>query len=344
MSGLVGVPLSVEPLSKKDFTSDQEVRWCPGCGDYAVLSTFQSMMATLGIKRENTVIISGIGCSSRFPYYVDSYGMHSIHGRAPAIATGVAMTRPDLNVWVVTGDGDALSIGGNHLIHTLRRNVNLTILLFNNRIYGLTKGQYSPTSEIGKLTKSTPYGSVDTPFNPVTLALGAEATFVARTIDSDRAHLSEVLTAAANHRGTSLVEIYQNCPIFNDDAFSTLKGPDGLLIKLVHGEPITFGNGELAVARGVDGDLKVVRTAEVDQASIVVHDETRQDPTLAFALSRLTEPGVLRQAPIGIFRRVERPSYDDLVRDQIGTAKAEDTEAALAAVLAGPDTWEAETR
>ncbi|GAA4905258.1 2-oxoacid:ferredoxin oxidoreductase subunit beta [Tessaracoccus lubricantis] len=344
MSGLVGVPLSVEPLTKKDFTSDQEVRWCPGCGDYAVLSTFQSMMATLGVKRENTVIISGIGCSSRFPYYVDSYGMHSIHGRAPAIATGVAMSRPDLNVWVVTGDGDALSIGGNHLIHTLRRNVNLTILLFNNRIYGLTKGQYSPTSEIGKLTKSTPYGSVDTPFNPVTLALGAEASFVARTIDSDRQHLSEVLTAAANHRGTSLVEIYQNCPIFNDDAFAALKGPEGLLIKLVHGQPITFGGGELAVVRGADGDLKVARTAEVDEASIVVHDETRPDPSLAFALSRLTEPGVLRQAPIGIFRRVERPSYDDLVRDQIGTAKAEDTEAALAAVLAGPDTWEADER
>lgn len=344
MSGLVGVPLSVEPLGKKDYTSDQEVRWCPGCGDYAVLSTFQSMMGTLGIKRENTVIISGIGCSSRFPYYVDTYGMHSIHGRAPAIATGVALSRPDLNVWVVTGDGDALSIGGNHLIHTLRRNVNLTILLFNNRIYGLTKGQYSPTSELGKLTKSSPYGSVDTPFNPITLALGAEATFVARTIDSDRQHLTEVLTAAANHRGTSLVEIYQNCPIFNDDAFSTLKGPDGLLIKLVHGEPITFGAGEYAVVRGADGDLSIAKTAEVDAASIVVHDETRQDPTLAFALARLTEPGILRQAPVGIFRRVERPSYDDLVRDQIASLQPEDSEAALAAVLAGPDTWEADER
>ena len=229
-SGLAGKPLSITPLTKKDFTSDQEVRWCPGCGDYAVLATFQSMAANLGIKRENTVIVSGIGCSSRFPYYVDSYGMHSIHGRAPAIATGVALSRPDLNVWVVTGDGDALSIGGNHLIHALRRNVNMTILLFNNRIYGLTKGQYSPTSELGKVTKSTPYGSLDTPFNPVSLALGAEASFVARSIDSDRKHLTEVLTAAAEHRGTSLVEIYQNCPIFNDDAFATLKGPEGTLI------------------------------------------------------------------------------------------------------------------
>lgn len=309
-----------------------------------MLSTFQSMMGTLGIKRENTVIISGIGCSSRFPYYVDTYGMHSIHGRAPAIATGVALSRPDLNVWVVTGDGDALSIGGNHLIHTLRRNVNLTILLFNNRIYGLTKGQYSPTSELGKLTKSSPYGSVDTPFNPITLALGAEATFVARTIDSDRQHLTEVLTAAAEHRGTSLVEIYQNCPIFNDDAFSTLKGPEGLLIKLVHGEPITFGAGEFAVVRGADGDISIAKTSEIDESSIVVHDETREDPSLAFALARLTEPGILRQAPVGIFRRVERPSYDDLVRDQIASLQPEDSEAALAAVLAGPDTWEADER
>src|SRR6186713_925678 len=202
------------PLTAKDFVTDQEVRWCPGCGDYSILAQVQKVMPTLGIPRENIVIISGIGCSSRFPYYMNTYGMHSIHGRAPAIATGLATTRPDLSVWVVTGDGDALSIGGNHLIHALRRNVNMTILLFNNRIYGLTKGQYSPTSETGKITKSTPMGSLDHPFNPVSLALGAEATFVARTIDSDRSHLTEVLSAAAAHRGTSLVEIYQNCPIF----------------------------------------------------------------------------------------------------------------------------------
>ena len=343
-SGLAGMPLSITPLTKKDFTSDQEVRWCPGCGDYAVLATFQSMAANLGIKRENTVIVSGIGCSSRFPYYVDSYGMHSIHGRAPAIATGVALSRPDLNVWVVTGDGDALSIGGNHLIHALRRNVNMTILLFNNRIYGLTKGQYSPTSELGKVTKSTPYGSLDTPFNPVSLALGAEASFVARSIDSDRAHLTSVLTAAFAHRGTSLVEIYQNCPIFNDDAFATLKGPEGTLISLVHGEPIIFAGGEHCVVRTPDGQIKIARTAEVDQASIVVHDETREDPSQAFALSRLTEPGLLRQAPIGIFRRVPRPAYDDLVREQIDTVRADDPAAALASVIAGNDTWEADER
>ena len=236
--GLAGVPLSLEPLNRKDFTSDQEVRWCPGCGDYAVLAAFQGFMPELGIRKENTVIISGIGCSSRFPYYVDSYGMHSIHGRAPAIATGVATARPDAAVFVITGDGDALSIGGNHLIHVLRRNVNLTILLFNNRIYGLTKGQYSPTSEIGKVTKSTPMGSLDNPFNPVSLALGAEATFVARTIDSDRKHLTSVLKAAADHRGTSFVEIYQNCPIFNDDAFAAVKDPAtsaDAIIPLTHG-------------------------------------------------------------------------------------------------------------
>ena len=241
---MAGVPLALEPLNRKDFTSDQEVRWCPGCGDYAVLAAFQGFMPELGIRKENTVIVSGIGCSSRFPYYVDSYGMHSIHGRATAIATGVATAREDAAVFVITGDGDALSIGGNHLIHVLRRNVNLTILLFNNRIYGLTKGQYSPTSEIGKITKSTPMGSLDNPFNPVSLALGAEATFVARTIDSDRKHLTDVLRAAAAHRGTSFVEIYQNCPIFNDDAFASMKDAETsaeAIIPLRHGEPIRFG-------------------------------------------------------------------------------------------------------
>ena len=242
--GLQGVPTSEDKLTGKDFTSDQEVRWCPGCGDYAVLKAVQSFLPDLGLRRENIVFVSGIGCSSRFPYYLDTYGMHSIHGRAPAIASGIATQREDLSVWVVTGDGDALSIGGNHLIHTMRRNVNLKILLFNNRIYGLTKGQYSPTSEPGKVTKSTPAGSVDHPFNPVSLALGAEATFVARTIDSDRKHLTSVLSAAAAHRGTALVEIYQNCPIFNDGAFDAIKNPDtkaDAIIPLVQGEPIRFG-------------------------------------------------------------------------------------------------------
>ncbi|MEI8081868.1 MAG: 2-oxoacid:ferredoxin oxidoreductase subunit beta, partial [Actinomycetes bacterium] len=213
-------------LLTKDFKSDQDIRWCPGCGDYSILSTMQGFLPELGIKRENIVFVSGIGCSSRFPYYMNTYGMHSIHGRALTIATGLSTSREDLQVWVVTGDGDALSIGGNHLIHALRRNVNLKILLFNNRIYGLTKGQYSPTSEIGKITKTTPMGSLDYPFNPLSVALGAEATFVARTIDSDRKHMTSVLRRAAEHQGTALIEIYQNCPIFNDDAFALLKSPE----------------------------------------------------------------------------------------------------------------------
>jgi 2-oxoglutarate ferredoxin oxidoreductase subunit beta len=244
-TGTDGVPrvLEGEPAqTRKDFTSGSEVRWCPGCGDYVILAAVQGFLPDLGLRRENIVVISGIGCSSRFPYYLDTYGMHSIHGRAPAIATGLATSRPDLSVWVVTGDGDALSIGGNHLIHAMRRNVNLTILLFNNRIYGLTKGQYSPTSMPGTVTKSTPAGSVDAPFNPVSLALGAEASFVARTLDSDRAHLTAVLRQAAQHRGTALVEIYQNCPIYNDGAFDVLKdhepaGPDD---ELEQGKPIRW--------------------------------------------------------------------------------------------------------
>jgi len=261
------VPKARGPQTAKDFKTDQEVRWCPGCGDYAILAAVQSFMPGLGLAKENTVFVSGIGCSSRFPYYMDTYGMHSIHGRAPAIATGLASSRPDLSVWVVTGDGDALSIGGNHLIHALRRNVNLKILLFNNRIYGLTKGQYSPTSELGKITKSTPMGSLDAPFNPVSLALGAEASFVARSIDSDRKHLTSVLQAAAEHRGTALVEIYQNCNIFNDDAFEPLKDPetrDEFTIRLEHGEPIRWGaERQYGVARSPNASLKVVDVAEV---------------------------------------------------------------------------------
>ena len=340
-AGLAGVPLAVTPLTRKDFTSDQEVRWCPGCGDYAVLATFQGLMPQLGIKRENTVIISGIGCSSRFPYYVDSYGMHSIHGRAPALATGVAMARDDLAVWVVTGDGDALSIGGNHLIHALRRNVNITVMLFNNRIYGLTKGQYSPTSEQGIRTKSSPAGSIDTPFNPISLALGAEASFVARTVDSHRAHLTEVLTAAISHRGAALVEIYQNCPIFNDGAFDGLKGPDSGLIPLKHGEPVRFGtDGELGVVRGSDGSLQVAKVDEVGVDALIVHDAHREDPSLAFELSRLTDAGTIVNAPVGIFRDVERPTYDDLARTQVTlTDDPAQRVAELQGLITGADTW-----
>ena len=342
--GLRHVPAADAPQNRKEFTSDQEVRWCPGCGDYAVLAAVQGFLPDLGLKRENIVFVSGIGCSSRFPYYLDTYGMHSIHGRAPAIATGLATVREDLSVWVVTGDGDALSIGGNHLIHALRRNVNMTILLFNNRIYGLTKGQYSPTSEPGKVTKSTPMGSLDNPFNPVSLALGAEGTFVARTVDSDRKHLTAVLSAAAAHRGTSLVEIYQNCPIFNDGAFDSIKDNESkadAIIPLVHGEPIRFGTeGRLGVVR--DHTTGGVRIAEnPSDEEVLVHDAHAADPTTAFALSRLTDAGVLAHAPVGIFRQVEAATYDDQARDQLMTASQGTTDKtrALAGLLSSGDTW-----
>lgn len=292
------------------------------------------------------MFVSGIGCSSRFPYYLDTYGMHSIHGRAPAIATGLATAREDLSVWVVTGDGDALSIGGNHLIHALRRNVNLKILLFNNRIYGLTKGQYSPTSETGKITKSTPTGSLDNPFNPISLALGAEATFVARTIDSDRKHLTEVLSAAAAHRGTALVEIYQNCPIFNDGAFDTVKDNNtksDAIIPLVHGQTIRFGaEGRYGVVRGKEtGQVSAVEVADIDEADLLVHDAHTDDPTTAFALSRLTDADYVHRAPIGIFRSIEKPTYDDLARGQVAQAAQDtpDRKEALAGLLGGGDTW-----
>jgi 2-oxoglutarate ferredoxin oxidoreductase subunit beta len=344
--GLRDVPAAEVPQNRKDFTSDQEVRWCPGCGDYAVLAAVQGFLPELNIKRENVVFVSGIGCSSRFPYYLDTYGMHSIHGRAPSIATGLATSRPDLSVFVVTGDGDALSIGGNHLIHALRRNVNMTILLFNNRIYGLTKGQYSPTSEVGKVTKSTPAGSIDQPFNPVSLALGAEASFVARTIDSDRKHLTGVLSAAAAHRGTSFVEIYQNCPIFNDGAFDAIKGREtaaDALIPLVHGEPIRFGvDGSRGLVRSASGGVEVALVDEVGEGALLIHDAHDPDPSQAFAISRLTAADYLSQAPIGIFRQVDRATYDDRARDQVSAAMAAATgepSARLAGLISGGDTW-----
>jgi 2-oxoglutarate ferredoxin oxidoreductase subunit beta len=340
------VPTADGPQNRKEYTSDQEVRWCPGCGDYAVLAAVQGFLPELGLRRENIVFVSGIGCSSRFPYYLDTYGIHSIHGRAPAIATGIATAREDLSVWVVTGDGDALSIGGNHLIHAMRRNVNLKILLFNNRIYGLTKGQYSPTSEAGKITKSTPMGSIDQPFNPISLALGAEASFVARTIDSDRKHLTSVLSAAAAHRGTALVEIYQNCPIFNDGAFDAVKDNEtksDAIIPLEHGQPIRFGaEGQYGVVREKEtGSIFAVEVADADGADLLVHDAHNPDPSTAFALSRLTDAGVLHRAPIGIFRDVERPTYDDQARAQIRTASesVDDRQVALAGLISGSDTW-----
>ncbi len=336
------VPKAAEKQSAKDFKTDQEVRWCPGCGDYAILAAVQSFMPELGLAKENIVWISGIGCSSRFPYYMDTYGMHSIHGRAPAIASGLAMTRPDLSVWVVTGDGDALSIGGNHLIHALRRNVNLKILLFNNRIYGLTKGQYSPTSEVGKVTKSTPMGSLDFPFNPVSLAIGAEASFVARTIDSDRKHLTETLRQAAQHDGTALVEIYQNCNIFNDGAWDPLKDSDhrdNLTLRLLHGEPITLVDGTRGVIRQANGSLALADVAEVGLDAILLHDAHNADSSMAFALSRLSDPMTLANTPIGVFRDVARPSYDKAFQAQLAAAKEGGT-GDLRALLAGSDTWE----
>jgi 2-oxoglutarate/2-oxoacid ferredoxin oxidoreductase subunit beta len=344
LASLTLVPKADEKLASKDFKSDQEVRWCPGCGDYAILAAFQSFLPELEIPRENLVIISGIGCSSRLPYYVNSYGMHSIHGRAPAIATGLASSRPDLSVWVITGDGDALSIGGNHLIHALRRNVNIKIMLFNNRIYGLTKGQYSPTSEQGKVTKSTPYGSVDTPFNPISLALGAEASFVARTVDSDRKHLTSVLHAAADHRGAAFVEIYQNCPIFNDDAWAPVTEPetrDQNVIRLEHGEPIRFGADNSKGLRFTrHGTLKVVDLADTHGAGpLLVHDAHAADPSYAFALSRLDSRD-FAHTPIGVFRQVPRDTYDELMAAQIESAREKQGYGNLATLLAGGDTWQ----
>ena len=331
-----------EGLSAKDFKSDQEVRWCPGCGDYAILAAFQAFLPELQVPRENVVVVSGIGCSSRLPYYMDTFGMHSIHGRAPAIATGLASSRPDLSVWVITGDGDSLSIGGNHLIHALRRNVNINILLFNNQIYGLTKGQYSPTSERGKVTKSSPFGSLDAPFNPASLALGAEASFVARSIDSDRKHLTSVLREAADHRGASFIEIYQNCPIFNDDAFAPLKDAtsrDEQLIRLQDGEPIRFGaQGQHGLRFGQFGALEAVDVDGADPASLLTHDASRPDPSYAFAMSRL-DNGDVPATPIGVFRKVERPSYDSLMADQLAEARNKQGEGDLAGLLGGGNTW-----
>ena len=327
-----------------DFQTDQEVRWCPGCGDYTVLASVQNFLASLDVDREKHVFVSGIGCAARFPYYMQTYGMHSIHGRAPAIASGLATANPDLHVWVVTGDGDALSIGGNHLIHTMRRNVNLNILLFNNQIYGLTKGQYSPTSEQGKRTKSSPAGSVDHPFNPMSLALGAEATFAARTIDMDRNHTAQILQAAYEHEGTSFIEIYQNCNVFNDKAFIQLTGRqerDENRINLEPGRPVLFGKDhEMGVV--VDGTgARVVKVADVGIDAVHVHDPTRDSPAAAFALSRLSH-GPYGPTPVGIFRQVVRDHYGDRLQQQLAEAQASKGPGDLAALLASNGTWTAE--
>ena len=320
-------------LTAKDFKSDQEVRWCPGCGDYAILNAMQGFMPELGIAKERIVFVSGIGCAARFPYYMQTYGMHSIHGRAPAIATGLATSRQDLSVWVVTGDGDALSIGGNHLIHALRRNVNLKILLFNNRIYGLTKGQYSPTSERGKVTKSTPFGSVDLPFNPLSVAIGAEATFVARAIDTDKKELTDVLRMAAAHRGAAFVEILQNCNIYNDGAWDSVRDKKENRLYLRAGEPVVWGDKGVRI--GVDGSAEIV---SADADGLLVHDPGHTEPSVAFALSRLTWETV-GAVPMGVFRDVARPVYDDGIAEQIREAKERRGEGDLQALLLSGDTW-----
>ena len=317
--------MAATELTKADFQSDQETRWCPGCGDYAVLAAVQSFFPELGIPPERIVFVSGIGCAGRFAYYMDTYGMHGIHGRGPALATGLAAARDDLSIWVVTGDGDALSIGGNHLIHALRRNVPVKILLFNNQIYGLTKGQASPTSELGKITKSTPFGSIDQPFNPLSLAIGAEATFVARTIDTDKQHLPAMLRAAATHEGSALIEIYQNCPVFNDGAFDAWRDKKrGERIYLEHGQPIGEG-----VVRTADGSLRLG-----DDGEPVIHDAHRDDPSYAFALTRLG-PGRV----IGIFRQVSRPVSGRELSHELAQARAGADDASLDALLRAGDTW-----
>ena len=324
-------------LTKKDFVSDQEVRWCPGCADFAILAGVQKLMPELGIAREKTVFVSGIGCSSRFPYYMNTYGFHGIHGRAPAIATGLKMANPDLSVWMVTGDGDGLSIGGNHLIHALRRNIDLKILLFDNRIYGLTKGQASPTSELGKKTKSSPFGTVDRPFNPLTLALGAGATFVARTTANDMPHMMSVLKRAAAHKGAAFVEIWQNCVVFNDGAFdewSEKDVRDERLLKLEHGKPLIFGRGKEKGLRIGGGFTLEMGTTE----GAVVHDESRDNLSLALALAALEPPW---PQVMGVLRAVNLPTVDQLAREQEREAeKAIKGPATLEALLQTGDTWD----
>jgi 2-oxoglutarate/2-oxoacid ferredoxin oxidoreductase subunit beta len=330
-------------LGRKDFQSDQEVRWCPGCGDYSILAAMQLYLAEAGVRPENLVFISGIGCAARFPYYMNVYGLHSIHGRAPAVATGVALARPDLDVWVISGDGDALSIGGNHLIHALRRNVNLKIVMFNNQIYGLTKGQYSPTSEMGKVTKSSPFGSLDHPFNPISVALGAEATFVARTHDMDRKGMMDAFRRAHAHRGASFIEIYQNCNVFNDGAFEGITAKEvrsDMLIELRHGEPIRFGaDAEKGVALNEFGECEIVDVAAVGEARLLVHDEHRTDPTLAFALSRLADQPTT-PTPVGVFRDVQRPSYELEVQRQLANASERNGPGDIAALLNSGAVWD----
>ena len=335
--------MNLPVLKAKDFESDQDVRWCPGCGDYSILAQMKKVLPQIGATQEDTVFISGIGCSSRFPYYMNTYGMHSIHGRAPAFATGLKSTRPDLSVWVITGDGDALSIGGNHFMHMLRRNVDLNVVLFNNSIYGLTKGQYSPTSKVGSVTKSTPRGSIDHPLNPLSVAIAAEATFVARSIDTNIKHLVATLKRAAEHKGTSFVEVYQNCNVFNDGTWDYAKNKDtkaDCTVELEHGKPLIYSNGTKGIRLNGFTPEVVKLDGNVAQDDLLFHDEKVVSPQLAFLLSRMRHPEF--PEPIGVFRCVERATYDDSINAQVADARAEKKEGDLASLFAGGETWTVE--
>jgi 2-oxoglutarate ferredoxin oxidoreductase subunit beta len=334
--------IALPVLTPKDFASDQEIRWCPRCGDYSILAQVKKVLPTLGIPKEKFVFVSGIGCSSRFPYYMDTYGIHGIHGRAPAIATGLKLARPDLYVWVITGDGDALSIGGNHFMHVIRRNVDLKLILFNNQIYGLTKGQYSPTSPLGARTKSTPYGSVDNPLSPLSVAIGSEATFVARSVDVDIQHLTMVLDRAAHHKGTAFVEVYQDCNVFNTGAFEFASKKEvkaDNCIYLEHGKPLIFGNKrDKGIRLRGDGRPEVVNLAEVKEDDLLFHDEKADDPSLAFLLARMRWPAM--PEPMGVFRCVERPTYDEAVNKQLQDIIQKQGPGDLEALFHSGDTWE----
>ena len=334
--------LPAPTLQSKDFASDQEVRWCPRCGDYSILAQMKKVLPTLGIPKEKFCFVSGIGCSSRFPYYVNTYGLHSIHGRAPAVATGVKLANPELQVWVITGDGDALSIGGNHFLHAIRRNIDMKIILFNNQIYGLTKGQYSPTSPVGKKSKSTPYGSIDHPLTPLSVAIGAEATFVARSVDVDIKHLTMVLERAAHHKGTAFVEVYQDCNVFNPGAFSYATEKEtrsDSIVYLEHGKPLIYGKNRDKGIRVAEGNrVEIVQLGgDVKEDDLLFHDENTPEPSLAFLLSRMRHPEF--PEPMGIFRAVERSTYDESVTKQVEAARAKLGEGDVEKLLNSGDTW-----
>ena len=332
-------------VSRKDFVSDQDVRWCPGCGDYSILANVQRVMPDLGVPRENVMFVSGIGCSSRFPYYMNTYGFHTIHGRAPAFATGIKASRPDLSVWVVTGDGDGLSIGGNHLLHTIRRNLNLQILLFNNKIYGLTKGQYSPTSDLGTTTKSSPQGAIDHPVDPIAFAIGCGATFIARTIDVDAKHMQEVLKRAHAHKGTAFVEILQNCPVFNDGVWEEVedrKTRANASLVLEHGQPLVFGapgarKGIVSKA-GIPSVIELADDEDPLERGVLLHDESQDSSSYAGVLATLQRPDF--PLPVGVFRAVEKPTYEDMLQEQVDSAIASRGAGDLKTLLHSGDTWQ----